>query len=77
MMTGDDVQVEKLTDDSTVRSYVKGTPERVLAKCRHNLVDVCTEPTTEASQVQYDKGHGVCFLSSPLHIERVEHTLMN
>jgi hypothetical protein len=77
MLTGENVQVEKLNEDSTVRSYVKGTLERVLAKCRHNLVDVSAEPTTEAFQVQYNEAHGVRFLSPPLHIEHVEHTLMN
>jgi hypothetical protein len=60
-----------------VRSYVKGMPEHVLAKCRHNLVDISAEPTIEAFQVQYDEAHGVRFLSLPLRIEQFKHTLMN
>jgi sodium/potassium-transporting ATPase subunit alpha len=58
--------VEKQTEDSDVRSYIKGAPERVLAKCSHYLVDGRAEPITEAFQAQYDEAYNVSSLTFAL-----------
>jgi sodium/potassium-transporting ATPase subunit alpha len=59
-------QVEKPRAGSALTSYIKGAPERVLAKCSHYLVDGRVEPVTEAFQAQYDEAYNVrCPRSSP------------
>jgi sodium/potassium-transporting ATPase subunit alpha len=53
------VIVEKPREGSALTSYIKGAPERVLAKCTHYLIDGRAEPVTDAFQQQYDEAYNV------------------
>jgi len=47
-------------------SYIKGAPERVLAKCSTYLRDGVIKPIDEEFKAAYDEAYDVCFTSVDL-----------
>lgn len=55
-------QVKKEHDNGTLTSYIKGAPERVLAKCSTYLLDGKAVPITDEFKETYDSAYNVCTL---------------
>lgn len=54
-------QLNKPHSDGILSSYIKGAPERVLAKCSTYLKDGACEAITDEFRTAYDDAYNVCF----------------
>ena len=54
-------QLNKPHASGTLTSYIKGAPERVLAKCTTYLKDGVAEPITDDFRKEYDEAYDVSF----------------
>lgn len=59
-------QVNKPHTSGVLTSYIKGAPERVLAKCSTYLKDGKLEPITDEFSASYDEAYNVSFRLRPL-----------
>ena len=53
-------QLEKKHDEGQLTAYIKGAPERVLAKCTTFLKDGVAHPITDEFRELYDGAYNVC-----------------
>jgi sodium/potassium-transporting ATPase subunit alpha len=58
--------VNKSHDNGVLTSYIKGAPERVLAKCTTYLFNGKEEPITDDFREAYDGAYNVFIVSSSL-----------
>lgn len=54
------LQLNKPHSTGKLTSYIKGAPERVLAKCSTYLKDGQTHPITDDFRTAYDNAYDVC-----------------
>lgn len=58
----DSVQLDKPHSEGVLTAYIKGAPERVLAKCSTYLKDGKQLPITDDFQREYDEAYNVSAL---------------
>jgi sodium/potassium-transporting ATPase subunit alpha len=59
-LTFSGVQLNKSHANGVLTAYIKGAPERVLAKCTTHLKDGGLEPITDEFRKAYDDAYNVC-----------------